>query len=130
MSKRKPPSQRQLRVGEAIRHALGEAFVRRELDEPGLDTSTITVTEVQTSPDLRLATVFVRPLTDAGREGLAARLNAARARIQQLAAPALKGMKYMPRLQFRLDPSADHAARIEELLRHPAVARDLRNDEE
>ena len=125
MSKRKPPSQRQLRVGETIRHALGEAFIRRRLDEPGLDTSTITVTEVETTPDLKLATVYVRPLVDEARPGMIEALNENAGRIRGLVTPALKGMKYMPRLRFRIDPSADYAARIDEILRDPKVARDL-----
>ncbi len=130
MSKKKPPSQRQLRVGEIIRHALGEAFISRRMDEPGLDTATVTVTEVETSPDLKLATVYVRPLLDSDREGLVEALNASAGRIRGLITPALRGMKYMPRLRFRLDTSADYAARIDELLRDPKVARDLDRDDE
>ena len=130
MSKRKPPSQRQLRVGESIRHALGEAFIARKLDEPGLDTAAITVTEVDTSPDLKVATVYVRPLLDKDREGLARRLNERGKTFRGLISRRLKGMKYMPALRFKLDPSADHAARIDELLRKPEVARDLRKSED
>jgi len=130
MSKKKPPSQRQLRVGETIRHALGEVFISRRMDEPGLDTATVTVTEVETTPDLKLATVYVRPLLDSDREGLVEALNANAGRIRGLVTPALRGMKYMPRLRFRLDTSADYAARIDELLRDPKVARDLDSDDE
>ncbi len=130
MSKKKPPSQRQLRVGETIRHALGEVFISRRMDEPGLDTATVTVTEVETTPDLKLATVYVRPLLDSDREGLVEALNASAGRIRGLITPALRGMKYMPRLRFRLDTSADYAARIDELLRDPKVARDLDRDDE
>ncbi len=130
MSKKKPPSQRQLRVGETIRHALGEVFISRRMDEPGLDTATVTVTEVETTPDLKLATVYVRPLLDSDREGLVEALNANAGRIRGLITPALRGMKYMPRLRFRLDTSADYAARIDELLRDPKVARDLDSDDE
>ncbi len=130
MSKKRPPSQRQLRVGETIRHALGEVFIARKLDEPGLDTATITVTEVETTPDLKLATVYVRPLLDADREGLEGRLNDRRKRFRGLISGRLRGMKYMPRLHFRLDPSADYAARIDELLHKPEVARDLKKHDE
>ncbi len=125
MSKKRPPSQRQLRAGETIRHALGETFIARKLDEPGLDTATITVTEVEITPDLKLATAWVRPLMDKDAEGLEERLNAVRRRIRGLITPRLRGMKYMPALRFRLDPAADQAARIDELLRDPKVARDL-----
>jgi len=131
---RKPPTQRQLRVGEAIRHALGEAFVARRLDEPDLDTSTVTITEVTVSPDLRHATVYVRPLLEAQKAGLEETLNAHARRIRGLIAPALRSMKYMPKLRFRLDTLQDKAARIDELLRDPRVQRDIeaarRRDEE
>ena len=129
MSKRKPPSQRQLRVGETIRHALGEVFIARRLDEPGLDTSLVSVTEVEVTPDLKLATAYVRPLTEAARPGLEEALNAYARRIRGLVSPALRGMKYMPALRFRIDPAADHAARIDDLLRDPKVARDLKPDD-
>jgi ribosome-binding factor A len=129
-SRRKPPTQRQLRVGEAIRHALGEAFVARRMDEPGLDTATITVTDVEVSPDLRHATVYVRPLLESQREGLEEALNERARRIRGMVSPSLRSMKYVPRLRFRLDRAQDYAARIDALLRDPRVARDLRGSGE
>lgn len=129
-SRRKPPSQRQLRVGEMIRHALADILLARRLDEPDLDTALITVTEVEVSPDLKHATVFVRPLADAMRDGLEERLNARAGHIRGLLAGPLRGLRYMPRLNFRLDPAQDHAAHIDSLLRDPRVARDLRGDAE
>ena len=122
---RKPPTQRQLRVGEAIRHALGEVFVARRLDEPDLDTSMVTITEVTVSPDLRHATVYVRPLLETQKAGLEEALNAHARRIRGLISPALRSMKYMPRLQFRLDTLQDKAARIDALLKDPRVQRDI-----
>ncbi|WP_038035760.1 30S ribosome-binding factor RbfA [Thermopetrobacter sp. TC1] len=122
---RKPPTQRQLRVGEAIRHALGEVFVARRLDEPDLDTSTVTITEVTVSPDLRHATVYVRPLLETQKAGLEEALNAHARRIRGLISPALRSMKYMPRLHFRLDTLQDKAARIDALLKDPRVQRDI-----
>ncbi len=122
---RKPPTQRQLRVGEAIRHALGEVFVARRLDEPDLDTSTVTITEVTVSPDLRHATVYVRPLLETQKAGLEKALNAHARRIRGLISPALRSMKYMPRLHFRLDTLQDKAARIDALLKDPRVQRDI-----
>ena len=122
---RKPPTQRQLRVGEAIRHALGEVFVARRLDEPDLDTSTVTITEVTVSPDLRHATVYVRPLLETQKAGLEETLNAHARRIRGLISPALRSMKYMPRLHFRLDTLQDKAARIDALLKDPRVQRDI-----
>ncbi len=123
---RKPPSQRQLRVAKLIREALGEAFVMRRIDEPGLeDLSTVSVTEVDVSPDLKLATVYVRPLLAEQCAGLEEKLNENAGRIRHAIAPALRQLKYMPRLRFRLDTAADHAARIDELLRQTR-----RNEEE
>jgi len=125
---RKPPSQRQLRVAELIRHALGEAFVMRRVDEPGLDLAGVSITEVDISPDLKLATIYVRPLLAEQCAGLEEALNAHAGRIRKVIAERLRGLKYMPRLRFRLDTSADHAARIDSLLRDPRVRRDLEQD--
>jgi len=115
---RKTPSQRQLRVAKLIREALGEAFVMRRIDEPGLeDLATVSVTEVDVSPDLKLATVYVRPLLAEQCAGLEEKLNDNAGRIRHLLAPALRRLKYLPRLRFRLDTAADHAAHIDALLR-------------
>ena len=115
---RKPPSQRQLRVAKLIREALGEAFVMRRIEEPELgDMAAISVTEVDVSPDLKLATVYVRPLLSAQGVGLEERLNEHAGRIRHVLAPVLRRLKYMPRLRFRLDTAADEAARLDELLR-------------
>ncbi len=116
-ARRKSPSQRQLRVAKLIREALGEIFVMRRVELPELDVAGVSVMDVDVSPDLRHATVHVRPLLAARREGLAETLNAHAAEIRHAAAPALRGLKYMPRLHFSLDTAADHAARIDELLR-------------
>ncbi len=109
------PSQRQLRVGESLRHALAELLGRRELRDPALAGVSITVTEVQVSPDMRNATVYVLPLAaedvEAVLEGLgraAPHLGSRVARMMQL--------KYSPRLSFVAETSFDHAARIEEVL--------------
>ena len=114
---RKPPSQRQLRVAKLVREALGEAFVMRRIDEPGLNLAGVSVTEVDISPDLKLATVYVRPLLAEEREGLAEKLNEHAGHIRKAVAPALRGLKFMPRLQFRLDTAADYGAHIDDLLR-------------
>ncbi len=114
---RKPPSQRQLRVAKLIREALGEAFVMRRIDEPGLDLAGVSVTDVDISPDLKQATVYVRPLLATQKEGLAEMLNENAGRIRAVIAPALRGLKFMPRLHFRLDTAADYGAHIDELLR-------------
>ncbi len=117
-------SQRQLRVGELIRHALAEVLARGEVRDPALDGVSITVSEVRTSPDMRHATCFVMPLGGAEREEVMAAL--------ARSAPWLSGqvarrvtMKYTPRLRFELDQSYDEASRVDALLRRPDVARDL-----
>ena len=114
---RKPPSQRQLRVAKLVREALGEAFVMRRIDEPGLDLAGVSVTEVDVSPDLKQAIVYVRPLLSEQKEGLAEMLNEHAGRIRGVIAPVLRGLKFMPRLEFRLDTAADYGAHIDELLR-------------
>ena len=114
---RKPPSQRQLRVAKLIREALGEAFVMRRIDEPGLDLAGVSVTDVDISPDLKQATVYVRPLLAERKEGLAEMLNENAGHIRKVVAPALRGLKYMPRLRFALDTAADYGAHIDDLLR-------------
>lgn len=120
----KPVSQRQLRVGEALRHALAEIFERGTLRDPSLSGVSVTVTEVKVSPDLRNATAFVTPL--GGGEG------AAMVEALGRAAPFLRrrvaevvNLKFAPSLTFRVDESFDYAGRIEALLSDPAVARDL-----
>jgi len=126
MSRRseKPVSQRQLRVGEALRHALAEIFERGMLRDPSLSGVSVTVTEVKVSPDLRNATAFVTPL--GGGEGAAVvdALGRAAPFLRRQVAEAVN-LKFAPRLAFRVDDSFDYAGRIEALLGDPAVARDL-----
>ncbi len=114
---RKPPSQRQLRVAKLVREALGEAFVARRVELPEVDVATVSVIEVDISPDLKQAKVYVRPLLASQKEGLAEVLNAHAGHVRHAIAPALRNLKYMPRLRFVLDSAADHAAHIDELLR-------------
>ena len=124
MTSSKAPSQRQLRAGELIRHALADILLRGEVGDPELDRFQIGVHEVSMSPDLRIATVFVRPLLD-GHNEPALRALAKHARyIRGLLAPRVD-MKFMPELRFRIDTAADYADKIDRLLRDPAVARDL-----
>jgi ribosome-binding factor A len=118
------PSQRQLRVGELIRHAVAEVLARGEAPDPVLTRHPITVPEVRMSPDLRLATVYVMPLGGRDKEKVIEALE----RNQKL----LRGevvrrvrMKFAPDLRFRIDERFDEAERIDRLLRSPEVARDL-----
>ncbi len=124
----KGPSQRQLRVGEQVRHALSDVLARGEVRDDVIETAVISVSEVRMSPDLKIATAFVSPLgakdDDAVIKALARNAKFIRGRVSG----ALRQMKYMPEFRFRLDTSYDNMARIDELLRSPEVARDLQTD--
>lgn len=118
------PTQRQLRVGEEIRHALSATLMRGDLRDPVLKDASITVTEVRVSPDRRNATAFILPL---GGEHAAEVLDALKR-----AAPFLRAqvahavrLRFAPALSFELDTSFDHAERISRLLQSDPVARDL-----
>lgn len=123
------PSQRQLRVGEEMRHVLAELLMRGGLREPALADAPVTVSEVRISADLRHAVVFV---TELGGELQPERLQAL-----ERAAPQLRGevarrmrLKYAPELTFRPDRSFAEAARIEALLAEERVAMGLAGDED
>ncbi len=123
-------SQRQLRVGEAIRHALSETLTRGHLRDPGLQGASITVTEVRISPDLRSATAFVLPLGGHNAEAIVDALDRAGAYLRREVAHQVR-LRHAPELRFELDTSFDQASRIDTLLRQPAVAADLdRGDDE
>jgi ribosome-binding factor A len=120
----KGPSQRQLRVGEMIRHAFAEILMRSEIVDPDFDAHAVTVTEVRVSPDLRNATIYVIPFG----QGQTAPLIAALKRHQRFIRGELAkrlDLKYMPSLSFEIDDSFDKAERIDEILRSPEVRRDL-----
>jgi ribosome-binding factor A len=121
------PSQRQLRVGELIRHTLADVLQRGEVHDPALDGMVVTVPEVRMTPDLRVATVFVMPLGGKGADTLLATLDRHRKFLRGEVAHRVD-LRYAPDLRFRLDESFDAGARIDSLLRSPEVKRDL--DEE
>jgi ribosome-binding factor A len=129
MSKGQAPSQRQLRAGELIRHALADILMRGETGDPDLERLKGSVHEVQVSPDLKIATAFVRSLVPGQDEAMLAALNRNRKYIRGLIAPKLD-MKFMPEVRFRVDTALDYAAKIDELLHRPEVARDLKHDDE
>ena len=124
------PSQRQLRVGEQVRHALADVLARGEIRDDIIENTVISVSEVRMSPDLKIATALVAPLAakddDAVIKALAQNAKFIRGRVSG----ALRQMKYMPEFRFRLDTSYDNMARIDDLLRSPEVARDLDKGEE
>lgn len=124
------PSQRQLRVGEQVRHALTEILQRGEVRDPVLEGVVLSVNEVRMSPDLKIATVYVTALGRDDMDRIVKALAANAKFIRGRVAPALRQMKYMPQFRFRADTSFDNFSRIDELLRSPEVARDLGHDEE
>jgi ribosome-binding factor A len=124
----KGPTQRQLRAGELVRHALAELLARGEVHDPVIEAHMITVPEVRMSPDLRQATIFVMPL--GGRDAkpvLAALERNARYLRGEIARRV--NLKFAPEIRFRLDERFDEAERIEKLLRTSEVRRDLERDE-
>jgi len=126
---RSAPSQRQLRVGELIRHELAEIFTRGDVVDTVIERAGVTVTQVEMSPDLRIATTFVRPFRGEGGEALVAALENHRRFIRGRLSPRL-GLKFMPNLRFRLDTTLDYAEHIDRLLRDPQVVRDLARDDD
>jgi ribosome-binding factor A len=119
-----PPSQRQLRAGELVRHALAEVFMRGETGDPVIERIGVTVVEVAMSPDLRIAEAYVRPFFGGDRDELLAALNRSRRHIRGLISPRLR-MKFMPELRFHHDAALDYAARVDEMLNDSRVRRDL-----
>jgi ribosome-binding factor A len=126
----KGPSQRQLRVAEQVRHALAEVLQRGGLEDEELSKAVISVSEVRMSPDLKIATAFVSPLGAADESAILDLLNKRSRYIRGRLSPALRQMKYMPEIRFRLDTSYDNFARIDALLRSPEVSRDLDDEDE
>ncbi len=125
----KTPSQRQLRVGEELRHGIARILERASFRDPDLAGVSITVTEVRVSADLKNATVFVIPLGGANGDAVISAL--------RRAAPYFRGqiarevrMKFVPTVSFEPDLSFEYVSHIDSLLRRPAVARDLTAGEE
>lgn len=117
-------SQRQLRVGEIIRHAVADILSTGGVHDPVLETNLITVPEVRMSPDLKLATVYVMPLGGRDTDKVLKALAANKPFIRTAVARKVN-LKFAPDLRFRIDERFDEADRIEKLLRTPAVQRDL-----
>ena len=125
MSKARAPSQRQLRVGELVRHALTDVLSRETLDDPILEGKLVSISEVRMSPDLKIATCFAS-LMGGGEVQPVVKALAKHAKfIRGRAAPHLNQMKYMPSFRFLEDTSFDNFAKVDALLRSEAVKRDL-----
>ena len=120
----KAPSQRQLRVGEELRHALAWILERGEIRDPGLGGAAVTVTEVRVGPDLRNATAYVIPLGGNNVTGVVDALNRAAPFVRRRVGKAVK-LRRLPNFNFVADTTYDEAGRIEDLLKDPRVSRDL-----
>lgn len=118
------PGQRQLRVGEEIRHALAEIIGRDHLDDPDLHGKMITVTQVSVSPDLRNATAFVTPFGGGDAATLVTALNRASGYFRRELVRIVK-LQFAPQIRFKEDESFEQVSKIERLLHDPVVARDL-----
>jgi ribosome-binding factor A len=120
---------RLLKVGEQVRHVLSELLMRQEVHDEVLTAHSVSVTEVRMSPDLRYATVFVKPLLGSDEEAVVKALRTNTAFFQREVAQRLK-LRFAAKLKFVSDESFDVAGHIDKLLSDPRVARDLGQDEE
>src|ERR1051326_1691907 len=123
----RPPSQRQLRVGEELRHRLAQFLRPGGLRDPALHDAHITVTPVRLSPNLRNATAFVMPLGGANAEEILAGLRRSAPFLKSRLARLIE-LRHMPNLAFAFGTGFDSAARISALLARPEVERDLHPD--
>lgn len=117
-------SQRQLRVGELIRHAIAELLTRGDIHDDTIVSHLVTIPEVKMTADLRLATVYFMPLGGKDAKAVLAAFERNKKFIRQEVAHRVN-MKFAPDLRFRLDERFDEAERIDKLLRSPPVKRDL-----
>ena len=122
-----PLSQRQLRVGELVRHALADIFSQGIVHDPVLEGHVITVPEVRMSPDLRLATAYIMPLGGTDLKPVLAALDRNKKFIRAEVAHAVN-LKFAPDIRFREDETFEEAMRIERLLHSPKVRRDIEKD--
>lgn len=118
------PSQRQLRVGELIRRTLSDVLARGDVHDPDLNRMSITVGEVRTSPDLKVATAFVMPLGGAEAEAALAALRRNRGELRHLVARGLT-LKFAPELRFALDETFDRMDETRRIFADERVRRDL-----
>ena len=119
-------SQRQLRVGEEIRHALAALLMRGDVPwPPGLNPPTVTVTEVTVSPDLKNATAFVMPLGGVKLKETVRAMNDGTGFFRHAVGKAVT-LRHIPKIRFVADESFAAAHRIEEILHEPEVAKDLK----
>jgi ribosome-binding factor A len=121
-------SQRQLRVGELVRHALADMLARGDVHDPIIESHMITIPEVRVTADLRLATVYVMPLGGRDAEEVVAAFERHKKFLRAEIAHRIN-LKFAPDVRFRIDDRFAEAERIDKLLRSPEVKRDLKHDE-
>jgi ribosome-binding factor A len=119
-----------LRVAEQVRSALTQVLQRREIADPVIETSVISISEVRMSPDLKVATAYVTPLGSKDHEKIVSALNRNAKFIRGKMGPSLRQMKFMPEVRFKDDTSFENFRKIDELLKSPEVQRDLGATEE
>jgi len=122
-------SQRALRVGELVRHALADMLTRGDVHDPVIEGHLITVPEVRMSPDLRLATIYVMPMGGRDAEAVVAAFERHKKFLRAEIAHRIN-LKFAPDIRFRVDERFEEAERIDKLLHSPEVARDLKKDDE
>lgn len=122
--KRGAPTQRQLRVGEMLRHALSDILARGELRDPDLEGRSVTITEVQVAPDMRTAVAYCTSLGGRDDATVVDALNRCRSYLRGQLGRAIT-LKFTPSMTFRIDKTFDEVRSVESLLRSPRVARDL-----
>jgi len=127
-NKSQGPTQRALRVGELVRHALAAMFARGEIEDDALRGAVITVPEVRMSSDLKLANAYIMPLGGLHAEEIVAALNRHRKFVRGRVAPQIN-MKFAPEIRFFVDDTFEEASRIDSLLRSDKVQRDLGDDD-
>ena len=120
-------SQRQLRVGELVRHALAEMLARGDVHDPVIEGHLITVPEVRMTADLRLATIYVMPMGGRDADEVIAAFDRHKKFLRAEIAHRIN-LKFAPDIRFRIDERFAEAERIEKLLRTPEVKRDLEHD--
>ena len=123
------PSQRQLRVGELIRRTLSDVLIRGEIHDPELNRMSITVGEVRTTPDLRVATAYVLPLGGQGREEALSALRRNRNELRRVVTKSLT-LKFSPEIKFEIDETFDRLDDTRRMFEQDSVRRDLDRPEE
>ena len=122
------PSQRQIRFGEVIRSIISESFIREDFFNPDVDTSTITVSFVRMSKDLKIASVYIMPLGGKKKDEILKLLNDNKYIFQKFISKAKLKSKNTPKINFYIDDTFDEAEKIENLLLHKNVMKDLNEE--